>query len=76
MKAKKTATIVLYDIKDPDGWQELLTKLGLIDTDEEGVNRAPKAAQKLVQKHFDCGEYASLELEIDEDLNVVGGRIL
>lgn len=59
---KKTSEIVLSSIKDPDTWGELIHALKL---------PASKA-----KKHFDCSEYASLELTIDEDLNIIGGRIL
>lgn len=58
----KTAKIRLDNIKEPDGWGNLIHALGL-----------PK---ELVKHHFEWSEYASLELEIDENLNVVGGRIL
>lgn len=58
----KTAKIVLDNVKDPDGWGGLIQELAL--------------SQKVSREHFDFGEYASLELEIDEDLNVVGGRVL
>lgn len=62
VKKKPTHRIVLDDIKDPDGWGDLIEALELSESDME--------------HHFECREYASLELEIDEDLNVVGGRIL
>ena len=73
---KKTAKIYLNEIKDSDGWHQLLHELGLITTDGEGNDTSTPANKELVRKHFQWGEYASLELEIDEDLNVVGGRIL
>ncbi len=72
----KTAKIVLDDIKDPDGWQEVLHKLGLVSCDEDGNDTSTETHQRLVKEHFKWGEYASLELEIDEDLNVVGGKVL
>lgn len=62
MSKAKTATIRLYSIKDPDVWPDLIIKLGL--TEEQ------RAA------YFDCAEYADLELEIDSELLVLGGRIL
>lgn len=60
--AKKTATIVLDSVKDPDGWGQLIHDLGLSDA---------KA-----RKFFEFREYANLEIEIDSDLNIVGGRVL
>lgn len=63
--AKRTATISLCDIKDPDGWGELISDLGLTD--------------EMMRRHFTYGEYADLELNIEVDgdaLRVVGGRIV
>lgn len=74
--AKKTAKIQLDSIKDPDGWHNLIHELGLSDVDDAGEDRASTEKQKFVEDHFEFGEYASLELVVDEDLNVVGGRIL
>lgn len=63
---KKTATIVLKDIKSSDGWGPLISALGYGgDENEERRN-----------KFFEFHEYASIELTIDEDMNVVRGRIL
>ncbi len=73
---KKTAKIVLDDIKDPDGWQEVLRGLGFVSCDEDGNDTSTEEHRRLVKEHFKWGEYASLELEIDEDLNVVGGKVL
>jgi hypothetical protein len=58
----KTAKIIICDVKNPDGFGELIQKLGL--------SRAAVAA------HFQWSEYASFELEIDENLQVVAGRVL
>lgn len=58
----KTAKIRLDSIKFTDGWAELAYELGISD--------------EIREEHFLYGEYASLELEIDDELNVVGGRIL
>jgi hypothetical protein len=65
---KKTAKIVLESVKDPDGWWELITALGLGGDD-------PESAKKR-KAHWEWGEYASVEIEVDEDLNIIGGRIL
>jgi len=62
MNAKRTATIFLFSIKDPDGWGDLIQELRL--------------SREVTSAHFEFGEYANLELEIDKDLNVVGGRVL
>lgn len=60
--AKKKFTIELDDIKSSDGWGELIFELGLSD--------------EKIDKFFEFGEYASLSIEIDEDMNILGGKIL
>ena len=59
---KKKFTIKLNDIKSSDGWGELIFELGL--TDEK------------IDQFFEFGEYASLSIEVDEDMNILGGKIL
>lgn len=56
------ATIVFRHIKDPDGFGELATALGL--------------SEEQIDRHFKWGEYASIEIEVDANLNITGGRIL
>lgn len=53
--------ITLKNIKDSDGWMELANDLGY--TNEEAY------------KIFEYGEYANLTIEVDKDLNIVGGKI-
>lgn len=60
--AKKTFTIELEDIKSSDGWGELIYELGLND--------------EKIDQFFEFGEYASLSIEVDEDMNIIGGKIL
>lgn len=57
----KTAKITISK-KDPDKWNALADDLELT------------AAQR--EAHFEFGEYARLELEIDDQLRVIGGRIV
>lgn len=59
-KKIKTAKISLSEIKD-EGWNEVAHELGL---SEETIN-----------KYFKYGEYGSFTIEINEDLNIVGGHI-
>lgn len=60
-KKAKTAWITV-DVKDPDGIGDLIDKLGL--------------KRAVTESYFEFGEYATIELEIDAGLNVVGGRVL
>lgn len=53
---------VRFNIKDPDEICRLITELGL-GTDE-------------YRKYFECAEYATLELTFNQDLKVVGGRVV
>ncbi len=57
---KKTALISLDNIKD-EGWGEIASELGL---SEEKINA-----------HFEYGEFASITIEIDEDLKIIGGYV-
>ena len=58
----RTATIRLESVKDADGWGTLAQELEL-----------PK---ELRDRFFEYGEYAKLELEIDESLHIVGGTLI
>lgn len=58
---KKTFTIELNDIKE-EGWGELIYELGL--------------SNEKADKFIEYGEFASIEIEVDEDMNIVGGKIL
>lgn len=58
----KTAKIILDNIKESDAWFMLCEELGI----DEEKRRA----------HFEFSEYANLELEFDENLNVVSGRVI
>lgn len=58
---KKTAKIVVYH-KDPDGIGELISELGL--------------SEKKADKYFEYGEYGTFEIEVDSEMNIVGGRVL
>lgn len=79
-KPLKTAKIVLNTLKDPDAWRDLSHELLF----EQFRNTHPaledavlneKFYKEIIYKKFRCGEYANIELEIDENFNVVGGKI-
>jgi len=57
-----TAKIQLDMVKEPDLWRELSERLGL---DDEVFDQA-----------FEYGDYANIEIEVDEELNIVGGRFI
>ena len=58
----KTATIRLNDIKESDGWYELGNDLGM--------------SEKQINKTFEYGEYGCIEIIVDENLNIIGGKII
>lgn len=60
--SKGKMKIVLCDLKEPDVFGELIDALDLTDAKR--------------QKYFEFSEYASIELVVDSDLKVVGGRFL
>ncbi len=77
----KTAKITLNSIKDSDGWMELIHELQFDkfksqypDMDEDDVS--DKFYTEVVSKKFEYGEYADIVIEVDENLNIVGGKIL
>lgn len=76
----KTAKITLNSIKDSDGWMELIYELQFDkfksqypDMDEDDVS--DKFYEEVVSKNFKYGEYADITIEVDENLNIVGGKI-
>ncbi len=58
----KTAKMTFENVKDPDGWSELGSELGLSD--------------EQMKKTFEYGDYGKFEIEVDENLNIIGGRII
>jgi hypothetical protein len=77
----KTAKTILSCIKDSDGWMSLAHELKFEqfkscnpELSEEDVSE--KFYTEVVCKMFEYGEYANIELEIDENFNIVGGRIM
>lgn len=58
----KTAKITLEDIKDTDSWFGLGTELGL--------------TEKQIYKTFEHGEYGKVQIIVDENLNIIGGKII
>ena len=76
---KKTASITLENIKCTDGWYELATdvlfddfKKKHLDLDEDELH---DMFYEKVCTIFKYGEYANLTIEVDENLNIVGGKI-
>ena len=77
----KTKKIKLESIKSSDGWAELAFSLKFDSfknqhkhLDEDEI--ANKFDEEVISNYFKYGEYADLEIEFDENLNIVVGRIL
>lgn len=60
-EVQRTASIDLDELKDFDGWMGLAYSLGL--TEEEAY------------QYFEYGEYANITIEVDHNLNIIGGKI-
>ena len=73
----KTAKISIDSIKDSDGWMNLAYDLFKDKIDEQFPDE-DEAHEKLHEKAnniFEYGEYADITIEVDENLNIVGGKI-
>lgn len=58
----RTSRILLEDVKSPDGWAALMTDLGI--------------PQEKWDDHLQYGEFATIEVEVDSQMRIVGGRIV
>ena len=77
----KTKEIVLNDIKATDVWMKVAYDLKYDKFREEHTGMddeeiSNKFYVEVVSKIFKYGEYANIRLVIDEDLNIVGGKII
>lgn len=74
----KTSKMYLDSIKDSDGWMELAYELfkEQVDRDYVEEDEAHRNLHDKANKIFQYGEYANIEIEVDEKLNIVGGRII
>lgn len=82
----KTSKIILETIKCTDGWAELIWDLRydkfvkdhpeLSELDDDGEKLTDTFHEENTYLFFEHGEFADLELIFDEDLNIIGGKIL
>ncbi len=77
----KTFKITINSIKDSDGWVELAYELKFDQFKTEHPEMDEDAASEefyteVICKKFKYGEYADIEIEVDENFNIVGGKIL
>jgi hypothetical protein len=61
MATTKRFTLELH-AKEPDQFGDMV--------------RALKIKRSVADRFLDCGEYATLEIQVDADLRIVGGRFL
>ncbi len=76
----KTAKMEFLSIKDPEGWMELAHELKFeqFKNEHPGMDEdelSDKFYVEVVSKKFQYGEYGSFEIIVDENFNIVGGRI-
>lgn len=77
----KTAKVKLNFVKYTDGWADLCyaLKFERFKTDNPHLiddELTDKFYEDVISKKFKYGEFADLELEVDENFNIVGGKIL
>ncbi len=81
----KTHKITLNNIKDSDTWNELIyvlkfdsfkTKHPELDEEMDEDELNDLFYKEVISKTFQYGEFASIELIIDENLKVIDGKIL
>ena len=68
-------------IKDSDGWMELAHTLLFDKFKKEHSNLnddelSDKFYNEIVSKKFKYGEFGDFEIIVDENFNIVGGKIL
>lgn len=76
----KTVKIKLESIKDSDGWIQLTHTLLFekFKNDNKNLNEyelSDKFYLEVIEKKFRYGEYANIEIEVDEDFNIISGKI-
>lgn len=76
----KTHKMTFNGVKSSDGWAELTNVLRFEkfknehpDLDEDELHE--EFYKRVTSKLFTYGEYGSFEIIVDEDFNIVGGRI-
>lgn len=77
----KTEKIVLRSIKDPDGWSQLAFNLRFDKFKKDNPNLSEdelhdKFYELVISQKFEWGEYADIEIIVDENFNIVGGKII
>lgn len=76
----KTYTIELNNVKSSDEWSNLAFALKFDKFKEDHPDLEEDELSNLfyenvISKIFRYGEYANIKLEVDEDFNIVGGKI-
>lgn len=69
----KKTSITLYDVKDSDGYFDACHEL--FGKQSEDLNEEPES-NKICYEWFEYGEYGSFDIIIDENMNIVGGKVI
>lgn len=69
----KTAKFTITNHKDSDGYFELCSDL--FGSDNDDLNEEP-TSNEICYKWFEYGEYGKFELIIDENMNIIGGKVI
>lgn len=72
-KGAKTTSIVIEDYKSSDQYFEACSDL--FSNPNKDLNEEPES-NKICYEWFEHGEYGSFEIIIDENMNIVGGKVI
>ena len=78
----KTKTLIIENIKMPDGWTDLAWELKFEKYKEDHPELDPEEElpnafyEEVVSKMFKYGEFGKIEITVDENFNIKEGRIL
>lgn len=77
----KTYKMTFNSIKDSDGWMDMAHTL-LFDSfkkkhpDLDEDQLGDKFYEEIVSEKFEYGEFGNFEIIVDENWNIIGGKIL
>lgn len=75
MEKVKTATFTIESYKDSDGYFGLCSDLFGNKNNDSNEDEEPNS-NEICRKWFEYGEYGKFELIIDENMNIVGGKVI
>jgi len=76
----RTSKITLEEVKSSDGWNELMydllfEKYKLEHPELDDNEASDKFYTEKILSNFKWGDFGTITIEVDENLNIVGGKI-